>query len=98
MRLNNVNFNYKIKGNSPPWRPLRVFDDGNKTYIQMPELASKFTLPVLYLARNKEMQMVNYRYTKPYFVVDGLFSRAWLISGKGRNQIRVELFNRNIQG
>lgn len=97
INLNNVNFNYKIKGDTPPWRPLRVFDDGNKTYIEMPALASKFSLPVLYLARNKQMQMVNYRYEQPYFVVDGLFSRAWLVSGKGSDQERVEILNENIQ-
>lgn len=97
INLNRVNFNYKIKGDSPPWRPLRVFDDGNKTYVEMPALASKFSLPVLYLARQKQMQMVNYRYEQPYFVVDGLFSRAWLVSGKGRDQERVEILNENIQ-
>ncbi len=96
VNLNHVSFNYKIKGDTPPWRPLRVFDDGNKTFIEMPAIASRFRLPILYLARNKKMQMVNYRYEKPYFVVDGLFSRAWLILGKGRDQTRVELFNQNI--
>ncbi len=95
--LDHVNFNYKIKGQSPPWRPLRVFDDGNKTYIEMPAISSRFGLPVLYLARRRKMQMVNYRYEKPYFVVDGLFSRAWLVSGKGKEQTRVELLNQNIK-
>lgn len=98
VNLDHVNFNYKIKGNTPPWRPLRVFDDGNKTYVEMPAITSRFSLPVLYLARNKKMQMVNYRYEKPYFVIDGLFSRAWLISGKGSDQVRVEVLNQNIQG
>ncbi len=93
--LNHVDFNYRIKGDSPPWRPLRVFDDGNKTYIEMPAITSQTTLPVLYLERNQSMQMVNYRYEKPYFVVDGLFQKAWLISGKGQAQTRVELINQN---
>ncbi|MBN1683989.1 MAG: TrbG/VirB9 family P-type conjugative transfer protein [Gammaproteobacteria bacterium] len=94
--LNRLNFNYKIKGDNPPWRPLRIFDDGNKTYIEMPALASKFNLPVLYLARHQTMQMVNYRYVQPYFVIDGLFSHAWLVSGKGSDQERVEILNQNI--
>ena len=98
VNLGRVNFHYKIKGDTPPWRPLRVFDDSNKTYIEMPAIASRFSLPVLYLARNKKMQMVNFRYEKPYFVVDGLFSRAWLISGKGGEQTRVEILNQNMQG
>jgi type IV secretory pathway VirB9-like protein len=55
-------------------------------------------LPVLYLANNKAMQMVNYRYKQPYFIVDALFSRAWLISGKGREQVRVEIINQNMPG
>lgn len=96
INLNSVNFNYKIKGDTPAWRPLRIFDDGNKTYIEMSALTSKVSLPVLYLARNKQMQMVNYRYEQPYFVVDGLFSRAWLVSGKGSDQERVEILNDNI--
>ena len=97
VNLSHVNFNYKIKGDTPPWRPLRVFDDAKKTYVEMPAMASAFSLPVLYLQRNNQMQMVNYRYEKPYFVVDGLFGKAWLISGKGSNQVRVEILNKNIQ-
>ena len=97
VRLGRMNFHYRIKGDSPPWRPLRVFDDGRKTYIQMPVLASKFDLPILYLARKRKLKMVNYRYKKPYFVIDGLFSRAWLISGKGSEQVRVEILNQKIR-
>ncbi len=95
--INHLNFNYEIKGDTPPWRPLRIFDDSNKTYIEMPAIASRFSLPVLYIARHKEMQMVNYRYEQPYFVVDGLFSRAWLVSGKGNDQVKVEIINPSIQ-
>lgn len=95
--INHMNFNYRIKGDNTPWRPLRVFDDGNKTYIEMPAIAAKFTLPVLYLARDRQMQLVNYRYEQPYFIVDGLFSRAWLVSGKGHDQERVEILNPSVQ-
>lgn len=96
-QINQMNFNYKIKGADPVWRPLRVFDDGAKTFIQLPNLTDKFQLPVLYLAKGKELQLVNYRYKKPYFIVDGLFSRAWLVDGKGSDQVRVEILNENIQ-
>ncbi len=95
--INAMNFNYKIKGDSPVWRPLRIFDDGSKTFIQLPNLTDKFQLPVLYLAKGKELQLVNYRYKKPYFIVDGLFSRAWLVDGKGSDQVRVEILNENIK-
>jgi type IV secretion system protein TrbG len=97
VNLDHVNFNYKIKGASSTWRPNRVFDDANKTYIEMPAIASHTELPILYLARGKKFQMVNYRYKKPYFIVDGLFSRAWLVSGKGKSQQRIEIINQNMQ-
>lgn len=91
-----LNFDYRIMGDHPPWRPLRVFDDSFKTYIELPGMASRFTLPVLYLARNRARQLVNYRYHSPWLVIDGLFSRAWLVSGRGRNQVRVEVINRRL--
>ncbi len=31
--LNNLNFRYQISGDTPPWRPVQVFDDGKKIYI-----------------------------------------------------------------
>lgn len=97
VQVGNLNFDYKIEGARPAWSPLRVFDDGNKTFIQMPNVVSKMDLPLLYLARSKDLQMVNYRYKAPYFVVDGLFSRAWLITGKGSDQTKVEIINRKQQ-
>ena len=35
-RSRRVNFRYAIKGDNPPWRPLRAFDDGQKVYIEFP--------------------------------------------------------------
>lgn len=94
--VNHLNFNYSIHGDSPVWKPTRVFDDSNKTFIEMPGISSRFNLPVLYLAKHGKLNMVNYRYRAPYFVVDGLFSKAWLISGKGDEQIKVEIDNKNM--
>ncbi|MFA7586936.1 MAG: P-type conjugative transfer protein TrbG, partial [Novosphingobium sp.] len=34
--LTNLRFRYAITGDSPPWRPLRAWDDGNKVYIEFP--------------------------------------------------------------
>ena len=36
VRLDSLNFRYRIEGDDPPWRPLRAFDDGHKVFIQMP--------------------------------------------------------------
>lgn len=90
-----LNFDYKIQGAHVVWRPTQVFDDGDKTFIKMPEMADRYDLPVLYIYRDKQMQIVNYRYRKPYYVIDGLFQAASLITGKGSHQVRVDILNRH---
>ena len=74
-------------------RPLQVFDDGHKTYIRMPSITAQIDLPVLYILRRHSMQLVNYRYKAPYYVIDALFKRAVLVSGKGHDQIKVIIDN-----
>ncbi len=93
--LNHVNFNYALRGENPAWRPVRVFDDSVKTFIQMPSVSDRLDLPVLYLKKGNDYTLVNYRYQQPYYIVDGLFQTAFLVSGKGRDQVRVEIDNKN---
>jgi type IV secretion system protein VirB9 len=93
--VNHLNFNYKLSGDSPEWRPIRVFDDGTKTFIEMPPISERMDLPVLYITKERQLQLVNYRYRRPYYIVDSLFKNAYLISDKGHEQVRVEIHNRN---
>ena len=93
INLSSLNFNYQVQGDKPSWRPIRIFDDGHKSYIQMPQVVQNFELPVLYLVRNNEKQLVNYRYHEPYYIIDGLFEKAYLIAGKGTKQTRVIIVN-----
>lgn len=95
INLNKINFNYSIEGDSPAWRPTRVFDDGDKTFIEMPSIADRSDLPVLYIYKNGEQAMVNYRYKHPYFIVDGIFYKFALISGAGGYKDEVDVINHN---
>jgi type IV secretory pathway VirB9-like protein len=45
-----MNFSYTIKGGDQHMRPVRVFDDGAKTYIQMPSLAFNIVKPRFWLS------------------------------------------------
>ena len=36
LKLDDLRFRYRITGDTPPWRPVRVFDDTAKVYIQFP--------------------------------------------------------------
>ncbi len=94
--VNHLNFNYDLSGDNPPWRPVQVFDDGTKTFIRLAPISERLDLPVLYVRRNQQVQLVNYRYRRPYFVVDGLFETAYLMSGNGKHQQRVQIKNRQL--
>ena len=84
-----------IDGSYRSGEPRLIFDDGGKTYIQMPPMSERVDLPILYILRNSQKQLVNYRYKRPYYIIDGLFKTAYLISGKGSHQVKVIIRNRN---
>lgn len=89
--IHHIHFNYTIKGDYPVWRPIRVFDDGAKTFIQMPAATEQTTLPVLYIKKSSGLALVNYRFKAPYYIVDGLFHQAYLVTGRGSSQVRVSI-------
>lgn len=78
--ISNANFNYTIEvdDGSPIWIPVRVFDNGKKTYIQFPDALAASEAPALYVLKNGDLQMVNYRVKDNYYIVDRLFSHAEL--------------------
>jgi type IV secretion system protein VirB9 len=87
-----LDFSYRLSGANPPWKPVQVFDDGAKTYLLFPESIAQTELPPLFLIgeRNKA-ELVNYRVSGRYIVVDRLFSVAELRLGSKRQQIvRIE--------
>lgn len=88
LAVENLNFNYRISGDDPPWRPLRAFDDGLKTFIEFaPSIAVGEAPPLFIVGERGEAQLVNYRMAGRYYVVDRLFAAAELRLGEGRQQI-----------
>ena len=87
-----LNFNYEIRGNENiKWKPIRVWDDGIKTYIQFTSQSTikSIEAPVFVIYEGKREMLVNYRVAKDMFIVDRVFSKAGLIAGTGREQARV---------
>ena len=82
---------YAIKGGSSSTRPVHVMDDGEKTYIQMPQEAIHRELPVLVIKTADGSEMVNYRVKDNIYIVDRLFDRAALLLGVGKHQTKVEI-------
>ena len=87
--IEDLHQNYAISG-SAPFRPTWVADDGKRTYLKMPEGISATSAPALYVERpNGEKAIVNYTARLPYYVVQGLFERALLQVGTGKDAQRV---------
>jgi type IV secretion system protein VirB9 len=85
-------FGYKIvKGKTVPWKPVRVFDDGLKTYIEMPAKYRSIEAPVLMFYEGRQQKLVNYRVKGRFYIVDRIMTKkAVLIAGKTRVVIERE--------
>ena len=98
LQLHRLRFRYEITGDEPHWRPVRVFDDGQKVYIQFPERLDQGEAPPLFvIGRDGRFQLVNYRMREHYYVVDRLFAMAELRLGE-RNQDVVRITRTDLGG
>lgn len=80
-------FDYRVDGDVD-FKPLRVFNDGERVYMEMPDSLRNGENPVLLLKDEKDKEMVvNYRREVDgttgtiHYVVDKLFSKAELRRG-----------------
>ena len=90
--LSTLNFRYAIDGDRPDWRPLRAFDDGVRVFIEFPESIAQGELPPLFVIGAKgEAELVNYRVSGRYMIVDHLFAQAELRLGGRRGQQSVRI-------
>jgi type IV secretion system protein VirB9 len=88
--IEKVNFDYTIRGGDEHIRPVRVFDDGAKTYIQMPPELQHREAPVLLVVGNDgKGEMTNYRVKDQTYIVDRLFDHANLVLGSGKKAQKV---------
>lgn len=86
--LENLRFRYAISGDSPPWRPVRAFDDGAKVYIEFPGRIDQGEAPPLFVVGPQgDNQLVNYRVRRNYYIVDRLFAAAELRLGAEPQQV-----------
>ena len=93
--LETLNFDYRLTGDTPAWKPVRVFDDGRQVFIQMPASISASEMPPLFvLSSAGEAELVNYRVRGSYYIVDRLFGAAELRHGtKPQTVVRISTAN-----
>jgi type IV secretion system protein VirB9 len=88
LALEDLRFRYAITGDSPPWRPVRAFDDGSKVYIEFPGRIDQGEAPPLFVVGpSGDNELVNYRVRRNYYIVDRLFAAAELRLGEDPQQV-----------
>lgn len=89
-----MRFNYKISGDtSAKFKPVQVFDDGTNVYIQMPDNIRQTDLPAFYVLGQdgKTLELVNFQWKKPFYVVHKIFDSGVLILGLDDNQQKITI-------
>ncbi|WP_048645298.1 P-type conjugative transfer protein TrbG [Nitratireductor soli] len=86
------NYRYGLSGDSPPWRPISVFDDGRRVYVVFPRGIVQGEMPPIFvLGSDGEPQIVNSRIHQNILIVDRLFGAAELRLGSGNRQQTVRI-------
>ncbi len=96
--VDQMHFNYGIKvvKGKPKFKPIRVLDDGSRTFITMNDTMPVEEAPVLIMiGADKTEQIVNYRLKGNMFIIDRMIDKLALISGVAGNQQRIEITRDN---
>ncbi len=98
--LPKLSFEYDVAGHAA-WKPVRVYNDGARTVIDMPPSISQTEAPILLIVRKEgglftdaEEVMVNYSLQGSRYIVDTIFDKAVLVAGVGSHQDRVTIQRR----
>ncbi|MDH4744245.1 P-type conjugative transfer protein TrbG [Sphingomonas sp. CBMAI 2297] len=88
LAVERLDFGYVLTGDKPAWRPLRAFDDGRQTFVEFPASVGVGEAPPLFVIGDRgDAQLVNYRMTGRFYVVDRLFDAAELRLGTKKQAV-----------
>jgi len=84
-------YRYSIEGDHPPWRPINVFDDGRKVYVEFsPGIAQGEMPPLFVIGQDGKPELVNYRVYTNILIADRLFAAAELrLGGEKQQKVRI---------
>ena len=86
------NYRYGLTGDTPPWRPISVFDDSRRVYVVFPRGIVQGEMPPIFVIGSEgETQIVNSRVHQNILIVDRLFGAAELRLGSGKQQQTVRI-------
>ncbi len=84
-------YRYTMEGDNPPWRPVGVYDNGRKVYIEFsPGIVQGEMPPLFVIGPDGKPEIVNYRTYRNVLIVDRLFAAAELrLGGDPQQKIRI---------
>ena len=87
--IDSLNFAYTIEvvRGHPAWTPLQAFDDGRRTFIRFPAAMVLREAPALFVLRDSQTELVNYRVKNDTYVLDRLIDAAELRVGQQDQEI-----------
>ncbi|UWF58498.1 P-type conjugative transfer protein TrbG [Brucella sp. 2716] len=87
------NYRYSLTGtDNPPWKPVAVYDDGRRVYVEFPRGIVQGEMPPIFvIGPEGEAQIVNSRIYQHILIVDRLFGAAELRLGAGDRQQTVRI-------
>ncbi|MBU2232913.1 MAG: P-type conjugative transfer protein TrbG [Alphaproteobacteria bacterium] len=85
-------YRYGLTGDTPPWRPISVYDDGRRVYVEFPRGVVQGEMPPIFvIGADGEPQIVNSRIYQNILIVDRIFGAAELRLGSGDRQQTVRI-------
>ena len=87
----NYRYGLQVEGNTPPWQPDSVFDDGRRVYVIFPRGIVQGEMPPLFaLGADGSAELVNTRVVRTVLIVDRLFAAAELrLGGDDQQVVRI---------
>lgn len=94
INIENIKYDYRVQGDKNlSWYPTSVFEDGNKVFIRMSDHVNRSQLPIfMTLDHSGQAEVANYRYFRPYYIVDTIFEQGELILGTDKYRQIIRLF------
>lgn len=90
--VDKLDFGYAVDGDNVAFKPVRVFNDGTRTFIQMPDQVKSGEAPLLFrVDGDGKYQVLNFRVKDAYYIVDKLLDRAALVVGVGSTKEEVKI-------
>jgi len=93
INVDSIKHDFVMKGDKRlGWFPKDIFEDGTKVWIKMSPKVSRAELPVFMgIDPTGQAEVINYRYFRPYFVIDRVFDHGVLVLGTDKYRKVIEI-------